>query len=176
MERISNLLPKALLVAGVLAILWLVYLRPRSITAADCQGGITAVDKTTVQYLSRGNGLFVIVWSDLFNDGTAGFDSEAGSSSNGKIEWHSTVKAGDGRGVQLKVETRDGNDWTVIVNSKEYELDDGALFLVQTRGASSRVTQIKQVLSALPPTSETWRRLAKDNPQVKEFLTQAGAK
>ena len=62
------------------------------------------------------------------------------------------------------------------MNGKEYGLDDGALFLVQTRGASAKVTQVKQDLSALPPTSETWQRLAKESPEVKEFLTQAGAK
>jgi hypothetical protein len=86
------------------------------------------------------------------------------------------VKAGDGRIVQLKVVTTDGKAWTVTVNGKEYGLDDGALFLVQTPDASGKVTQVKQDLSALLLTSETWQRLAKESPEVKEFLTQAGAK
>jgi hypothetical protein len=176
MQRRTNLLLGTLLAAGVVAAVWLVWFRPRGSTASDLRGGIMAVDKTTVQYLSRSDRLFVVVWSDLFYDGNAGFGTEAGSSTNGRIEWHSTVKAGDGRAVQLKAGTTDGKAWTVTVNGKEYGLDDGALFLVQTRGASAKVTQVKQDLSALLPTSETWQRLAKESPEVKEFLTQAGAK
>src|SRR5207253_3177814 len=96
--------------------------------------------------------------------------------SSGRTEWHSTVKAGDGPAVQLKAGTTDGKAWTVTVNGKEYGLDDGALFLVRTRGASAKVTQVKQDLSGLQPGSQTWQRLAKESPEVKEFLTQAGAK
>jgi hypothetical protein len=176
MQRRTNLLLGTLLVAGVVAAVWLVWFRPRGYTASDLRGGTMAVEKSTVQYLSRNDGLFVVVWSDLFYDGNAGFGTEAGSSTNGRIEWHSTVKAGDGRAVQLKVGTTDGKAFTVTVNGKEYGLDDGALFLVQTRGASAKVTQVKQDLSALPPTSETWQRLAKESPEVNEFLTQVGAK
>src|SRR5579864_3299756 len=111
----TNLLLGTLLAAAVVAAVWLVWFRSRGYTASDLQGGIMALDKTTVQYLSRSDGLFVVVWSDLFHDGNAGFGTEAGSSSNGRIEWHSTVKAGDGRAVQLKVGTTDGKAWTVIV-------------------------------------------------------------
>jgi hypothetical protein len=175
MQRRTNLLLGTLLAAGVVAAVWLVWFRPRGYTASDLRGGIMTVDKTTVQYLSRSDGLFIVVWSDLFS-GDAGFGTEAGSSSNGRIEWHSTVKTGDGRAVQLKVGTTDGKAWTVTVNGKEYGLDDGALFLVQTRGGATKVTQVKQDLSTLPPTSETWQQLAKESPEVKEFLTQAGAK
>lgn len=176
MQRRTTLLLGSLLVTVVVAAVWLVWFRPRGYTASDLRGGIMAVDKTTVQYLSRSAGLFVVAWSDLFYDGNAGFGTEAGSSTNGRIEWHSTVKSGDGRAVHLKVGTTDGKAWTVTVNGKEYGLDDGAVFLVQTRGASAKVTQVKQDLSALQPTSETWQRLAKDSPKVKDFLTQAGAK
>lgn len=176
MRRRTNLLLGTLLVVLVVAAVWLVWFRPRGYPASDLRGGTMAVEKGTVQYLSRSDGLFVVVWSDLFYDGNAGFGTEAGSSTNGRIEWHSTVKAGDGRAVQLKVGTTDGKAFTVTVNGKEYGLDDGALFLVQTRGASAKVTQLKQDLSALPPTSETWQRLAKESPEVKEFLVQARAK
>jgi hypothetical protein len=174
MPRKTTVLLGTLLAVGVVAAVWFVWSRPRGYTASDLRGGIMAVDKTTVQYLSRSDGLFVVVWSDLSTTG-ASFN-EAGSSTNGRIEWHSTVKAGDGRAVQLKVGTTDGKAFTVTVNGKEYGLDDGALFLVQTHGASAKVTQVKQDLSALPPTSETWQRLAKESTEVKEFLTQAGAK
>src|SRR6476646_10975932 len=107
MQRRTNLLFGTLLVAGVVAAVWLVWFRPRGYTASDLRGGIMAVDKTTVQYLSRRDGLFVVVWSDLFYDGNAGFGTEAGSSTHGRLEWHSTVKAGAGRTVQLKVGTTD---------------------------------------------------------------------
>src|SRR3977135_908615 len=113
MQRRTNLLLGTLLVTVVVAAVGLVWFRPRGYTASDLQGGIMTVDKTTVQYLSRNDGLFVVVWSDLFFDGNAGFGTEAGSSTNGRIEWHSTVKAGDGRTVQLKVRTTDGKAFTV---------------------------------------------------------------
>jgi hypothetical protein len=54
--------------------------------------------------------------------------------------------------------------------------EDGAPFLVRTRGASAKVTQVKQDLSGQPPTNETWQRLAKESPEVKEFMAQCVAR
>jgi hypothetical protein len=58
MERRTNLLLGTLLAAGVVAAVWLVWFRPRGYAASDLQGGFMALDKTTVQYLSRSDGLF----------------------------------------------------------------------------------------------------------------------
>jgi hypothetical protein len=177
------LLLGTLLATGVVVAVWLVWFSLRGYTFPDCQGGIMAVgesDETTVQYVSRGDGLLVIVWSDL-SGRAAGVRSEAGSSTNfagssGRTEWHSSVQASDGRAVQLKCATTDGKTWTVTVNSKGYPLEDGALFLVRTRGGSAKVSQVKQDLSGLQATKETWQRLAKENPEVRDFMVQAGAK
>jgi len=171
-----------LLATGVVVAVWLVWFPPRGYTAPDYHGGITALDETTVQYLSCRDGLLVVVWSDFSNKDwrTAGSGSEAGSStkfagSSGRTEWHSSMKAGDGRAVQLKCATTDGKIRTVTVSGKEYRLEDGALFFVRTRGGSAKISQVKRDLSGLQPTKETWQRLAIESPEVKDFTAQAGA-
>ena len=181
-RRTVFLLLGTLLMTGVVAAVWLVWFFPRGYSFPDGQPGIMPgdTDETTVQYVSRRDGLLVVVWSDLSGK-AAGFGCEAGSStefagSSGRTECHSSVKAGDGRAVQLKCVTTDGKGWTVTVNGKEYALGDGALFLVQTRGGSAKIRQLKQDLSGLQPTKETWQRLAKASPEVKDFTDQAGAK
>jgi hypothetical protein len=178
MQRTTMFLLGALLAISVVVVVWLVWFSPRGYTIPDCPGGIMSVgenDETTVQYVGRGGGLLVVVWSD--QSGKAA-QSEAGSStafasSSGRTEWHSSVKARDGSAVQLKCATTDGKTWTVTVNDKEYRLEDGALFLVRTRGGPAKVSQVKQDLSGLQPTKETWERLAKENPEVKDFTVQA---
>jgi hypothetical protein len=175
------LLLGALLATGIVASVWLVWFSPRGYPFPGGQVGMMAgdeTDETTVQYVSRRDGLLVVVWSDLSSRGAR---SETGSSTNfagssGQTESHSSVKAGDGRTVQFKCATTDGKTWTVTVNGKEYRLEDGALFLVRTRGGSAKVSQVKQDLSGLQPTKETWQRLAKESPEVKDFMVQAGAK
>jgi hypothetical protein len=177
------LLLGTLVVTGVAVAVWLVWFRPQGYTAPDCQNGSMAVGDTIVQYVSGRDGLLVVVWSDFSNmdQRTGGFGSSNGSraefsGSSGWTELHSSVKASKGRAVQLKARTTDRNAWTVTVNGKEYRLEDGKLFLVRTRGASAKVTQVKQDLSGLAPTNETWQRLAKECPEVKEFMAQAAAK
>jgi hypothetical protein len=132
------------------------------------------VGETTVQYVPWGEGMLVAVWSDI-SGRAAGFRTEQHcTASPGRADWSASVKAEDGRAVKFKGITTEGKPQTVTVNGKEYSLEDGALFLVRTRGGRVRVTQVKRDLSDLPPTSATWDQLAKESPQVKAFLAKAG--
>ncbi|MBI3409731.1 MAG: hypothetical protein HY040_15430 [Planctomycetes bacterium] len=167
----TRLLPPLLLFLTLLA-------GCKSYTPPDCKGGIAALGDTTLQAVWRRDGLLVLVWSDI-SPKSPGFGSEGGSSSShsgsvGRTEWNSTVKSNDGRSVQLKAATSDGINWTVAVNGTEYRLDDGAVFLVRTRGQAVKVIQVKQDISAMPPTHETWQRLPTENAEVQEFVKQAG--
>jgi hypothetical protein len=181
MQRTTMFLLGALLATGVVVAVWLAWFSPRGYTVPVGPGGLMSVgekDETTVQYVCRGGGMLVVVWSD--QSGKAAH-SETGSSttfagSSGRTEWHSSVKARDGSAVQLNCATTDGKTWTVAVNGKEYRLEDGAVFLIRTRGGPAKVSQVKQDLSGLQPTKETWERLAKENPEVKDFTDQARAK
>jgi hypothetical protein len=78
--------------------------------------------------------------------------------------------------VELKVVTTDGKTWAVTVNGKAYDLEDGALFLVRTRGGDAKVTQLKQDLAGMQATHESWQRFAKESSEVKDFVAQAGRK
>jgi len=145
----------------------------------SCQQGIMAVgdtDETMVQYVFCHAGPRVAVWADI-STRRPGSSSETGSTTDfsSRAEWHSSVKAEDGRSVALKVATTDGKSWTVTVNGKECRLEDGALILVRTSGVSTKVTQVKQDLFGLPPKIETWQQLARERPEVKEFVAQARA-
>ena len=117
--------------------------------------------------------MLVAVWSDI-SGRAAGFRTEQHcTASPGQAVWRASVKAGDGRAVKFKGITTEGKPQTVTVNGKEYSLEEGALFLVRTRGGSTRVTRVKRDLADMPPTNATWQQLAKESPKVKAFLTQA---
>ena len=133
-------------------------------------------ETTSVQYAACGGNMLVVVWSDIsFNE--PGFGAYGTSSVNpSQAAYSYGVRSGDGRAVELKVETTDGKAWKVTVNGTEYRREDGALFLVRTRGGAAQVKQVKHELSGLQATAETWERLAQENAEVKAFIAQAGAK
>jgi hypothetical protein len=123
-------------------------------------------DAASVAYVAY-NGKVFAAWTDISFDELPINTSGATSKGMG-YSWIHTPDLR--RSVKLEVRTEDGNSFQMTVNGTNYRTEDGTLFLVRTKNGISEVKQVKQDLSGVPPTSETWNRLAKENAEVKAFM------
>ena len=76
-----------------------------------------------------------------------------------------------GRQVRWQWDTPDGKRGAVTINGVRYDpVGGGTVFLVSTLGGPARVTQLKRDLSRLEPQTESFKALAKNDPDVARFL------
>lgn len=136
-----------------------------------------AFEDTWVLYASCDDKLFVVVWCDISNKNIQRCSGGPVRVPGGvdRLVHFTDIQSNDGRAAALKMLTEDGKaDGFVTVNGGVYELKDGTLFLVRTDAGTARVTQLNVDLSGMKPDDLTWQRLAEHNPEVKEFLAEAG--
>lgn len=120
-------------------------------------------------FLRWTEGLEVMLWHDLNGEGTtdsAGFDTgrlfiERGSA-------HSA----DGRSITWEVQTVDGTMGEVQIGGSRYDLADGTLYLVATKGGAADVKQLSRDLSDLPLDHDAVLAFARHDPDLAAFLNQ----
>jgi len=61
----------------------------------------------------------------------------------------------------------------LTIGDEKYDTKAGALFLVSTRGGTTRVLQMQRDLSALKPEGASFARLAKEDGEVARFVREA---
>lgn len=82
------------------------------------------------------------------------------------------IRLPTGRQVSWKCQTPDGKSFTELqVDGKSYDLDDGGLFLIVTRGGPIRVIQLKTASYKVSDLES----LAKQFPEVAQFLERKTA-
>jgi hypothetical protein len=155
------------LVATVVLGLWLLF------GFVGARGGTTSVGDTSVQYVSVSpdGRISLVIWSDL-NEG-AGQSNESdlfGSSAAGYFS------SADGRRIdwEWKAPKEKGGDFQI--NGAPYELANGTLFLVSTKGGQVRVTQLDVDLATVIPDKQAFEALAKKDPRVARFIAEASGK
>jgi hypothetical protein len=89
---------------------------------------------------------------------------------------HGSASAKDGRKFDWFLESADGKSIKCRVAGKDFDLSNGALFLVRTRGGKVEVEQVKRDLSAVQPTAESCKEFAAKNPDVAKLLAKEGEK
>jgi hypothetical protein len=144
-----------------------------------CQSNGMAVRDTWVQYGTCRDDLIIVVWSDIADlTGKSGgvTDGSHALPSANRVDLGGLRHTDGGRKVDWQVVTADGKTGPVTVNNMEYRLEDGAIFLVRTKGGAAKVIQVKLDLSRMKPGVETWERLARESPEIKEFMDQTGDK
>src|SRR5262249_415994 len=79
----------------------------------------------------------------------------------GAEKYEGQQKAGDGRKVEWQCETADGKTGTMTINGSSYELANGSMFLVSTRGGKAEFRQVKRDLLKVQPDQDSVEKLLK---------------
>lgn len=151
------------LVAAGIVVFWL--------SGGVMGAGGTSVGETSVQYVSINpeRRISLLVWSDL-NDGPGGSSGEAGlfgSSCKG------FASSADGRRIDWAWQGAKEKGGDFQINGTAYDLANGTLFLVSTKGGPVRVTQLDVDLAKVQADKQGFEALAKDQPKITQFLADA---
>jgi hypothetical protein len=138
-------------------------------------GGVS-MGETNVTYVNAGDRIVLLIWNDapgpvgsggesnLFTSSAKGFFTSAGGK---RIDWE--WKAAKERGGDFQID------------GKPFDLANGTLLLVSTKGGQVSVTQLAVDLSEVKAnSSEESRRafegIAKNEPRVAKFIAEASQK
>jgi hypothetical protein len=81
-----------------------------------------------------------------------------------------SVSAQDGRKLDWLLEEIEGQKIRCRVNDKEFDLDQGTLFLVKTKGNETEVEQLSQDLSEVKSEIESFKEFARKNPAIGKLI------
>jgi hypothetical protein len=152
------------LVAAVVLLVWLWL-------SSGGGGGITSVGETAVQYvINSDDRLSVVIWSDL--QGKGGNTSRSGLFGSRCEGFFSSA---DGRRIDWEWDAPKEKGGDFQINGTSYDLANGTLFLVSTKGGKVRITQLDVDLSRVKPGKEGFEVFAKTEPKVAQFIAEASA-
>jgi hypothetical protein len=124
--------------------------------------GVAGIDKASITCGVWREGMAVVFWTDLSWGNSVATTKEEGTVYEG--EYHGR----DGRRVKCRCTTGDGRTGAVTIGDERFDLADGSLFLVSTRGTHSQVRQLQRDISKLKP--DDLKQLARSDPQIIEFF------
>lgn len=136
-------------------------------------GGFTRIGKTFVGFGKRGEGTVLLICCDL-DDSEKGGGGGSGSSPHG-LTFRGLAHSKDGRTVDWVCQTPDGKSGAVRINGQHFKLEEGSLFLVTTRGGQTQIEQHRRDLMSVAPDDENLERFTKEDPDVKQFISQIEA-
>jgi hypothetical protein len=128
------------------------------------------IGDSSYTFLHWKEGLRVMMWFDLADEVQGEASGSTGDPVH-KVEGYAS--ASDGRRVDWRLETADGQTATFSIDGEPYDLSQGPLFLVRTKGGDVRVEQLERDLTALRPTNESCEAFAKVDPDVTRFVYEA---
>jgi hypothetical protein len=155
------------LVAGALVV-WVTTSFRGAVTGA---GGMP-VGESYVQFLHFGGDsrIGLVIWSDM--DGTRGSTGESGLFQS---NYQGFASSPDGRRIDWEWKSSDKKGGAFQINGTAYDLGQGKLFLVSTKGGPVRVTQVNVNLANVTPDPQRFAALAKSEPKIAEFIAESKA-
>ena len=127
------------------------------------------IDKAHANYgVWKDDGLAFLILTDFVGSSR---DRSSGKGT-GPEKYKGQHKAPDGQKVEWQCETADGKTGKMIINGSSYELSNGSLFLVSTRGGKVEVRQVQRDLLKVKPDQESVEKLVKDEADVGSFFAE----
>jgi len=128
----------------------------------------TAEGRVSVELLRWPNGPNVMICTDITGGGSSGGTSVSGP------PWIATARGyqsgKDGRRVEWELESKDGRSVDCRLNGKNYDLKNGALFVVT--GPKMQVEQISRDLSGVQADVESCKSFVHHDPAVSKLLEE----
>lgn len=139
--------------------------------ASFISGGFTEPD-------GFGGSFVVLQWPDGLNvvlvDDVEGEHESSGSSSTEDPVWRGqgASRAADGRQVNWRVESTNGQTGTFFIDEQAYDLEHGTLFLIRTGGGQTDVTQHQLALAGSCSDYDECHRTLLNEPAVAQFVQE----
>jgi len=142
----------------------------------------TGFGNAGVHYGTCHGDLTIVIWSvlpgvvrhtSIMSDAGVAFAPDGGLD---RLTFEGRQRVDGESTVTWRLVTTDVKRGTVTVNGVDYELADGAVFLVRARDRDAKVIQVERDVSGMKPTNATWRRLAEDEPEISRFLKEVGGR
>ena len=131
---------------------------------------VPGIDQASITCgLWSGRGMAVVVWTDVTTVNSE-FLAPVTTKAEGFV-FAGHHRGPNGRKVDCRCATRDGKTGTVAINGANYDLARGAIFLVSTTGAQTRVCQLERDTTKLEV--DGFRELAKSDQEIRGFFTDA---
>jgi hypothetical protein len=124
------------------------------------------LDRAEAGFATWGKDLVFVVLSDFDSGSSAG--SDTGKPGVPTVFYGSQGNL-DGQHVKWKCVTADGKTGQITINAKEYDLAQGALFLVSSKGILIRVRQLQRDLSKVQSEVESLERWLRADEEVGRF-------
>jgi hypothetical protein len=112
-------------------------------------------------------GLAIMIWHDAI----------AGSISHGSSSTESPVytlegyaESVDGVRVEWDLETSDGKTAQFAIDNTNYDLSEGALFIISTKTGTTTITQLDRDLSGVQPEYDSCVAFGENDPDVAYFI------
>ena len=107
-------------------------------------------------------------------DDSQGGHQNSGSGSTEDPVWRGrgSISSQDGQEIAWRVETRDGKTAAFFIDQQSYDLTQGTLFLIKTRGGSPEIAQHQSQQSGTCSDHESCQQLLEADPAVLQFIQE----
>jgi len=133
---------------------------------ASTAGGVVGDGAYT--FMQWKEGLTILIWDDIRGSHS---NHGAGSSSDPVFRQSGQAESPDGRSYSYQVETENGVTARFTIDGKEFDLSQGTIFLVKTKGAETSVQQLSRDLSEVSFADEAFREMAQSDPDVAALIS-----
>ena len=128
------------------------------------------IEDTAYTFLKWNEGLAVLIGYDIIENVET---SNSGSTDDPIHRQEGHAIAADGRRVDWHLETEDGTTASFTINDQQYDLTNGNVFLVTTKGGTTHVQHLSRDLSGIDPRPESVENFAQTDADVSRFVREA---
>ena len=114
-------------------------------------------------------GQTIMLWHDVTE---ASFCDGSGSTDDPVYRLTCQATQDDATRLTWAAQTRNGQDVDFQIDGTAYDLANGTLFLVDTSGSRTAVTQLQRDLTAVTVEREDIIAFAQSDPEIREFTTR----
>ncbi len=136
---------------------------------------IPGVDEGAISFVKLQSGptegLSFVIWSDLSSN-----TKVDGNSATDGASYEGYQAGKDGMRINFSAKTTDGVTGSLNIGEIEYQLTDGAVFLISTTQEPPVIERIKLDLSKFPKTQEEITEYAKTNQEIEKFFASLNVK
>lgn len=134
-------------------------------------GPVPGIDHASILVARWGEGMAYVVWTDMYQP-SGGGGAASSYDPVRRIAYHGSFETGGKRAIEHKCTTTDGKTGSISVNGQALELAAGSLILASTADGKIRLKQLKRDTLQMQPKEETFRDLAKTDPEISAFFSR----
>lgn len=132
-----------------------------------------SVGETNVTWVSSGDRIILVIWNDTIGPTGSGGEADLLTSSD-----HGFFTSADGMQINWEWKSPRDRGGNLQIDGKPFDLADGKLLLVSTKGGQVRVTQLDVDLSKVQANSfgvtrKAFEDIAKNEPRIARFIAEA---